>query len=203
MKRSAPIITGVSAAATAALIMVLAGPRAAGGPTLPTAGPSGSDPRTMVVTGDVVTGAVSFVEEVRRSGVAPHSVGWSPSDRGRDPGETLAAVATERVFGSAVVAVLPSGDVCLSLLLSDWEPSGCTALSEALAGRLVLDVQASASTQRIVAGIVPDGASVVSSDKRTVLIENNVWMATATEGSSFVVRDAVGHLMEVGILSNQ
>ncbi|MGE0304893.1 MAG: hypothetical protein AB7Q27_03960 [Acidimicrobiia bacterium] len=67
----------------------------------------------------------------------------------------------------------------------------------------MLDVQASASTQRIVAGIVPDGASVVSSDKRTVLIENNVWMATATEGSSFVVRDAVGHLMEVGILSNQ
>lgn len=131
-------------------------------------------PPPISVDGELLGGQVSALKLIVESGKAATELGWEPREQG-----VTAVVAVQSDGLTVLLGSSPSGDVCVALVLSDWEPSVCAPASSAATGRLFLDVQAHPSSPRIVAGVVPDGAAVTRNGER-IPVQNNVWVTTAT-----------------------
>ena len=91
--------------------------------------------------------------------------------------------------------------VCLVLVLSDWRPTACAPLADALDGRFAISVELDSSTPRLVAVIVPDDATL-RVDGTAQEVVNNVWFGRASAQQQIVVVGADGTKVQVELGSD-
>lgn len=121
---------------------------------------------------------VSFLATVAAEGTSDvRSLGWQPRQ-----GVEAAAIAQRFDDGTALVGLSEGDGVCLVLVLADWQPESCTTRAAAATGGFFIAAQAAPDAPRFVAGIAPDGATVVA-DGTPVDVTNNVWV-TVTPASA-------------------